>query len=70
MQSIAKSPDSNARYRERVRAAGDEEVLVRLPRETIALLDAMKAEQRLRSRSQALLLLIEEGRRATQKSTA
>jgi len=58
--------DRNARYRRRLRAAGSEEVLVQLPRETLALLDDLKKRQGLRSRSQVLLQLIERGREATQ----
>ena len=52
-------------YRERLRAAGDEEVLFQLPRETIALLDELKERQGLRNRSLALLQLIERGMQAT-----
>ncbi|OYV38954.1 MAG: hypothetical protein B7Z80_08580 [Rhodospirillales bacterium 20-64-7] len=55
-----------ARYRARLRASGAEEVLVQLPRETIALLDDLKERQGLRNRSLALLQLIERGREATQ----
>ncbi|MCA7121304.1 MAG: ribbon-helix-helix protein, CopG family [Acidibrevibacterium sp.] len=52
-------------YRERLRAAGGEEVLFQLPRETIALLDELKERQGLRNRSLALLQLIERGMQAT-----
>lgn len=55
-----------ARYRERLRAAGAEEVLLNLPRETIALLDELKKRQGLRSRSMVLMQLIERGMEATQ----
>ena len=48
-------------YRQRLREAGIEEVLLQLPRETIALLDELKERQGLRNRSQALLQLIERG---------
>lgn len=47
-------------YRQRLRAAGNEEVLLQLPRATVAMLDAIKECQGLRNRSQALLKLIEE----------
>jgi hypothetical protein len=63
------SPDKNVRYRQRLRAAGGEEVLFQLPRETVAMLDAIKQRQGLRSRSQALLQLIEQGRTAAQQMT-
>jgi hypothetical protein len=53
-------------FRERLRASGSEEVLFQLPRETVAMLDAIKERQGLRSRSQALLQLIERGKEATQ----
>ena len=64
---VANDKDKVARYRERIRAAGADQVLFELPRETIAMLDAMKESQGLRSRSQALLQLIERGRGATQQ---
>ncbi len=54
MPRVATSDDKNARYRQRLRDAGGEEVLVQLPREVVALLDAMKQRHGLRSRSQAL----------------
>ena len=47
-------------YRQRLRAAGSEEVLLQLPRETVAMLDAIKQRQGLRNRSQAFLQLIEQ----------
>ena len=61
--------DRNAAYRQRLRAAGEEEVLVKLPRQTIALLDELKQCHGLRSRSQALLQLIEQGRATAQPMT-
>jgi hypothetical protein len=67
MPKTAESADKNARYRQRLRAAGTEEVLFQLPRMTVAMLDAIKERQGLRSRSQALLQLIEQGRAATQQ---
>jgi hypothetical protein len=54
-------------YRQRLRAAGGEEVLVQLPRETVAMLDELKDRQGLRNRSQALLQLIEQGRTVAQQ---
>ena len=67
MQKASSSAVHNRVYRDRIRAAGGEEVLVQLPRETVALLDDLKKRQGLRSRSQALLQLIERGREATQQ---
>jgi len=69
MPKPAASPDKNVRYRQRLRAAGGEEVLFQLPRETVAMLDAIKQRQGLRSRSQALLQLIEQGRATAQQVT-
>ena len=62
MQKVSTSAIHSRVYRERLRAAGGEEVLFQLPRETIALLDDLKQRQGLRNRSQALLQLIEQGR--------
>jgi hypothetical protein len=53
-------------YRERLRANGGEEVLLKLPQQTVALLDEVKNRLGLRNRSQALLQLIERGTEATQ----
>jgi hypothetical protein len=66
MQKTSTSANHNRVYRERIRAAGGEEVLFHLPRETIALLDELKKRQGLRNRSMALLQLIERGMEATQ----
>jgi hypothetical protein len=64
------APLSNAEkariYRERLRASGGEEVLFKLPQQTVAMLDGVKERYGLRNRSQALLQLIEQGREATQ----
>ena len=54
-------------HRERIRASGAEQLLVELPRETIAVIDELKKSQGLRSRILALLQLIERGREATQQ---
>ena len=67
MQKANTAADYTRQHRERMRAGGAEEVLVQLPRETIALIDDLKKRQGLRSRSQALLQLIEHGREATQQ---
>ena len=66
MPNSAAQDNTNLRYRRRLRAAGAEEVLVNLPRATLALIDELKRRQGLRSRSQALLQLIEQGRAAAQ----
>jgi hypothetical protein len=69
MPTHAAPPNRNVRYRQRLRAAGSEEVLLQLPRATVAMLDAIKERQGLRSRSQALLQLIEQKGAAAQQTT-
>jgi hypothetical protein len=54
-------------YRRRIVAAGDQEVLFRLSKETIALIDRLKKRQGLRNRGQVLEQLIEKGRAAAQQ---
>jgi hypothetical protein len=55
------SPAEKARlYRQRHRAAGVEDVLFQLPREAVAVIDAIKERDGLRNRSQALLQLMRE----------
>ena len=56
-------------YRQRIRAAGGEDVLIRLPSEIVAYLDELKTRQGLRNRSQVLLQIIEQGRAAAQNMT-
>ena len=68
----ANRPSSTERtqaYRQRLRAAGDEEVLLKLPRQTVALLDELKECHGLRNRSQALLQLIGEKGATAQQMT-
>ena len=69
MSKTATSTEKTRLYRQRLRAAGGEEVLFQLPRETVALLDELKERQGLRSRSQALLQLIARGRTTAQQMT-
>ena len=66
MPKAAAHDGRNIRYRQRLRDAGAQEVLFQLPDETVALIDEIKKRQGLRSRSQALLQLIERGREPTQ----
>lgn len=63
------SAERNRVYRERLRAAGGEEVLFKLPSELVVLLDELKGRQGLRNRSQALIQMIEHGRAAAQQMT-
>ena len=69
MSHSTPSPERNRIYRRRIKAAGATEVLVQLPRETLALIDDLKQRHGLRNRSQALLQLIETGRAAAQQMT-
>lgn len=68
MLKAADTVEKNVRYRRCLREAGAQEVLFQLPDETIALIDEIKKRQGLRSRSQALLQLIERGKGSTQKT--
>ena len=58
--------DKDRAYRRRLAAEGQHQLVVALPRETVALLDELKKRQGLRSRSVALMQLIERGREVTQ----
>ena len=69
MPKSTRSANNNRAYRQRLRDAGGEEVLLQLPRETVAMLDAIKDRHGLRNRSQALLQLIERGRATAQQRT-
>jgi hypothetical protein len=46
-------------YRRRIDAAGEQEVLFKLPNETVALIDELKLRLGLRNRGQVLVQLIE-----------
>jgi hypothetical protein len=54
-------------YRSRIAAAGEQEILLKLPSETVVLLDEHKQRYGLRNRGQALVQLIERGREAAQQ---
>lgn len=69
MSKATAPAEKNRLYRARLRAAGGEEVLFQLPRETVELIDELKQRHGLRSRSQALLQLIEHGRATAQRMT-
>ena len=56
--------DKDRAYRQRLAAQGGQQLVVALPRETVALIDELKERAGLRNRSQALLQLIERGREA------
>ena len=67
MPKSSASATRNVRYRQRLRDAGLEEILLQLPRETVELLDAIKERQALRSRGQAFQQLVERGRATAQQ---
>jgi hypothetical protein len=69
MPTSSRSIEHTRAYRQRLRAAGSEEVLLQLPTATVALLDAIKERQGLRNRSQALLQLLEQKGAAAQQIT-
>src|SRR5262245_27559956 len=69
MPKTTRSANNNRAYRQRLRAAGSEGVLLHLPQQTVAMLDAIKERQGLRNRSQALLQLIEQKGAAAQQTT-
>lgn len=54
-------------YRQRIAANGNHQLIVALPRETVAFLDDLQKRQGLRNRSEAVLQLIERGREVTQQ---
>lgn len=61
--------DKDRLYRRRLADKGRRQLIVALPQETIALIDELKQRQGLRSRSQALMQLIEQGRATAQQMT-
>jgi hypothetical protein len=58
--------DKDRAYRRKLAARGQHQLVVALPRETVALIDELKERRGLRSRSQALIHLIERGRPLSQ----
>ena len=59
--------DKDRAYRRRLAAQGQHQLVVALPRETVAFLDELKQRQGLRNRGQVLEQLIERGRTVTQQ---
>lgn len=59
--------DKHRAYRQRIAANGNHQLIVVLPRETVAFLDEIQKRRGLRNRSQAVLQLIERGREVTQQ---
>jgi hypothetical protein len=56
-------------YRRRLVAKGRHQLIVDLPRETVAFIDEIKERRGLRNRSQVLMQLIERGREVSQQET-
>lgn len=59
--------DKDRAYRRRLAAQGQHQLVVALPRETVALIDKLKERHGLRNRSQVLIQLIEQGREIAQQ---
>ena len=59
--------DKDRAYRRRLAAQGQHQLVVALPRETVALIDELKQRRGLRNRSQVLIELIQQGREVTQQ---
>jgi hypothetical protein len=54
-------------YRQRIAAAGEQEVLFKLPNETVTVIDELKQRLGLRNRGQVVVELIERGREVAQQ---
>lgn len=67
MEPVNSVIDKHRAYRRRLAANGRHQLVVALPRETVALLDEIKERQGLRNRSQVLMQLIEQGREIAQQ---
>jgi metal-responsive CopG/Arc/MetJ family transcriptional regulator len=59
--------DKYRAYRRRLVAQGQHQLVVALPRETVALIDELKERHGMRNRSQVLIQLLEQRRNVTQK---
>ena len=66
--SLTANIDKHRAYRQRLMKKGNHQLVVALPRETVALLDDLKTRLGLQNRSQALLQLIEKGRGTAQEN--
>jgi len=69
MKSRAQVAEHVRAYRQRQLAVGNREVTLNLPCDAVALLDEIKDRHGLRSRSQALLQLIEQKGGSAQHTT-
>jgi len=62
--------DKDRAYRRRLAAQGQHQLVVALPRETVALIDELKERHGLRNRSQVLIQLIQQGRDSARQQIA
>ena len=69
MKAFATTPTAEEMraYRRRLAAEGPHQFIAALPRETVAFIDEFKQRRGLRSRSQALLHLIDQRREIAQQ---
>jgi hypothetical protein len=67
MPRSATSVDKDRAYRRRLEAEGRRQLVVALPQEMIAAIDELKLRRGLKSRSQVLMELIEQGRQPAQQ---
>jgi hypothetical protein len=68
MQTTANAViDKDRAYRRRLAAQGHHQLVVALPRTTVALIDELKERHGLRNRSQVLMQLLEQGREPSQQ---
>jgi hypothetical protein len=65
--SVSTVTDKHRAYRRRLVANGNHQLVVALPRETVAFLDEIKERHGLRNRSQVLLQLIDQRREIAQQ---
>ena len=64
-RSITNKAEGMRNHRRHLAESGQHQLVVALPKETVAYLDEIKQRQGLRNRDQVLLQLIERGRAAT-----
>jgi hypothetical protein len=65
--ACVRSINKDRAYRRRLAARGQHQLVVALPRETVAFLDELKERHGLRNRSQVLMQLIKQGREVAQR---
>jgi len=68
MPRSAATVDKDRAYRRRLAAEGRRQLIIALPQEMIAAIDELKLRRGLKSRSQVLMELIEQGRQPAQQT--